>query len=110
MALIDLACGDRGTATFICETPETALDFSYVNNVVRMFASFAKKRHNILLSANIQNSGIAEKLIARIAKRDRRKHIVNLLEVGRLSAVQQSARHDFATAINRMLSARVAKG
>lgn len=110
MALIDLACGDRGTGTFICETPETALDFSYVTNVVAMFSSFAKKRHNILLSANIQNSGIAEKLIARLAKKDRAKHVVNLLEVGRLSAVQQAARTDFAKIIRRMMTAKVTRG
>lgn len=109
MALIDVACGEQGTGTFICETPETALDFSYVSNVVAMFGSFAKKRHNILLSANIQNSGIAEKLIARIAKKDRTKHIVNLLELGRLSAVQQAARKEFKKIIRRMMTARVAK-
>jgi predicted RNA-binding Zn-ribbon protein involved in translation (DUF1610 family) len=110
MALIDVACGERGTGTFICETPETALDFSYVSNVVAMFGSFAKKRHNILLSANIQNSGIAEKLIAHIAKKDRLKHIVNLLELGRLSAVQQGARNEFNKLIRRMMTARVTKG
>jgi predicted RNA-binding Zn-ribbon protein involved in translation (DUF1610 family) len=110
LALIDLACGERGTGTFICETPETALDFSYVSNVVGMFASFAERRHNILLSANIQLSGIAGKLIERMPKRERKKHIVNLLEVGRLSAVQQSARKEFAQAVERMLSAPVKRG
>jgi len=109
MALIDLACGERGTGTFICETPETALDFSYVSNVVAMFVSFAEKRHNILLSANIQNSGIAEKLITHISKPDRAKHLVNLLELGRLSAVQQAAHPAFKRAIRRMLSARKGK-
>lgn len=109
MALIDLACGERGTGTFICETPETALDFSYVSNVVEMFASFAKKQHNILLSANIQISGIAGKLIERIPKKERKKHIVNLLEVGRLSAVQRSARKEFADAVRRMLNVPVKK-
>jgi hypothetical protein len=110
MALIDLACGDRGTGTFVCETPETALDFSYVSNVVKMFASFGSKRHNILLSANIQFSGIAEKLIARLMKAERPKHIINLLELGRLSAVQEQARNEFKKAIRRMLNAPVTRG
>lgn len=109
MALIDLACGEHGTGTFICETPETALDFSYVTNVVAMFSSFAKRRRNILLSANIQNSGIAEKLFARLTKRDRPKHVVNLLELGRLSAVQQAARTDFTKIIKRMMNAKMAR-
>lgn len=109
MALIDAACGASGTGTFICETPETALDFSYVNNVVSMFASFSKKRHNILLSANIQNHGIAEEIIARVPKQARPAHIVNLLDLGRLSEVQIKAQKDFRKIIKRMLSATFKK-
>ncbi len=104
MSLIDLACGNKGTGTFICETPETALDFSYVNNVVRMFVSFAEKQHNILLSANIQYQGIAEKLITHVPQKDRIEHVVNLLEVGTLSGVQKSALKEFRKAVDRMMS------
>jgi hypothetical protein len=109
MALIDTAGGERGTATFFCETPETALDVSYIGNVVTMFSSFARKQHNILLTANVQTAGLAEKLLARIAKKERPGRIVNLLEVGRLSAVQQAARNEFKSITRRMMSARVIK-
>lgn len=102
MALIDVAGGDRGTATFICETPETALDVSYIDNVVSMFMSFAKRQHNILLTANIQAAGIAENMLARLPKDVRMKHVVNLLELGRLSAVQKSASSRFKSILRRI--------
>jgi predicted RNA-binding Zn-ribbon protein involved in translation (DUF1610 family) len=110
MALIDTACGERGTATFICETPETALDMSYVRNVVSMFSAFAKKQHNIILTANIQTAGIAEKLLERLVKKERPGRIVNLLKYGRLSTVQEKAIDEFNAILRQMLNAKLVKG
>jgi hypothetical protein len=109
MALIDATCGDRGTATFFCETPETALDMSYVRNVVSMFTSFAEKQHNILLTANVQAAGIAEKLLGEVPKQERPKRIVNLLTYGRLTGVQQAAIGEFRRILKRMLAVPLAK-
>lgn len=110
MALIDAAGGERGTATFLCETPETALDVSYVDNVVAMFLSFSQRQHNTLLTANVQPSGIAEKLMAKVPKRDRKARMVNLLELGRLSGVQTRARPLFKSITDRMLNTAVPRG
>jgi hypothetical protein len=110
MALIDAASGKRGTATFFCETPETALDMSYVRNVVSMFSSFAEKQHNILLTANVQTAGIAEKLLERIPMKERPRRIVNLLDYGRLSSVQKAAIDEFKEILKRMLTAPMVKG
>ena len=110
MALIDTACGERGTATFFCETPETALDMSYVRNVVSMFSAFAKKQHNILLTANVQTAGIAEKLLERLVKSKRPSRIVNLINYGRLSSVQEKAIDEFKAILKQMLTAKVFKG
>jgi hypothetical protein len=106
MALIDAACGPDGKGTFICETPETALDFSYVNNVVQMFTAFSRQGHNILFSANIQTHGIAQKVLARLPLEERRNHVVNLFEVGRLSAVHRDAQKDFVEVIKQIFSAK----
>jgi hypothetical protein len=88
MALIDLssAFSDK-PGTFLCETPETALDMSYVDNVVRMFDRFSEEGHSLLLTANIQPNGIAAKLLASVSKRNRPSHILNLLDIGQLSDV-----------------------
>ncbi len=82
---------------------------SYVRNVVAMFSAFAEKQHNILLTANVQMAGIAEKLLERIAKNDRPSHIVNLLDYGRLSNVQQNAISDFRKILKRILTAKMVK-
>jgi hypothetical protein len=104
MALIDAAGGQKGTATFFCETPETALDITYIENVVRMFSSFAQRQHNVLLTANVQPSGIAEKLLIRFPKNERYTRLVNLLEVGRLSTVQQKGSRLLKQVVDRILS------
>lgn len=90
MALIDFAntTGGSGT-TFICETPETALDYSYINNVVDMFQAFSDRKHSLLVSSNVQNDSIAGKLV-RTAKK--KSNIINLLEIGQLSDVQKKAK------------------
>jgi hypothetical protein len=105
MALIDAAGGDRGTATFICETPETALDITYVENVVEMFSSFAQRQHNMLLTANVQPLGIAEKLLIRSPKTERPARIVDLLQVGRLSTVQQEGSRQIKQVVDRIMTA-----
>lgn len=104
MSLIDFTSGETGRGTFICETPETALDFSYVDNVVRMFNSFVIDGNNLLLSANIQTEGIAKKLLANTTKGARSSHIVNLIEFGRLSNVQEAAIKQFKKNINAILN------
>ena len=90
MALIDLArLATEAPATFICETPETALDVSYVDNVVEMLRQFTGRGHGLLLSANIQPNGIAGKVLHLLPTASRPRHVLNLLDIGQLSEVHQ---------------------
>jgi len=105
MALIDLASDiSDGSGTFICETPETALDMSYVDNVVKMFRSFAKKGHNLILTANVQTDGIAQKLLADIPRTERASHVLNLFDIGQLSDVHRADITRLKQAISKTLS------
>ena len=105
MALIDLASDvSDGAGTFICETPETALDMSYVDNVVKMFRSFAKKRHNLILTANVQTDGIAQKLLADIPRTERTSHVLNLFDIGQLSDVHRADITRLKQAISKTVS------
>jgi hypothetical protein len=100
MALIDLAATMANQkATFICETPETALDLSYVKNVVRMFDKFISNGNSLLLSANIQPGGIAEKLLKLIPAEERAAHFINLLDIGQLSAVHLGSLSELRSAV-----------
>jgi hypothetical protein len=93
MALIDYACSASGqSTTFICETPETALDFSYINNVVSMFQAFTDREHSLMVSSNIQHDSIAGELVKEAKKNKIKPNIINLLEIGRLSDVQKNAK------------------
>jgi hypothetical protein len=102
LALIDFAAEHDGEpATFLCETPENALDMSYVENVVQMFINFAHKGHSLLLTANIQPNGIAAQLIHATPQRSRENRILNLLEVGQLSQVHESHLQQLRAAMRR---------
>jgi hypothetical protein len=92
MALIDSSSKDNnGSAIFICETPESALDISYINNVVQMFAGFSDRGHSLLLTANIQSTSIAGELLKSYPKSERQNRILNLLDFGQLSEVHKNA-------------------
>jgi hypothetical protein len=99
-----IASASNCEGTFFCETPETALDISYIDNVVTMFSAFSKRRHNILLTANVQTSGIAEKIVTRLPRAERQEHVIDLLKVGRLSDVQLGAAKAFRRAIRKMMT------
>jgi hypothetical protein len=93
MAIVDAASDMADSPScFICETPENALDVSYVDNVVQMFLRFMSRQHTLVFSANLQDSGIAQKIMASVpTKEDRRSRVVNLLDFGQLTNVHNKA-------------------
>lgn len=107
MALIDLASQlNSATSSFLCETPETALDLTYIQNVVDMFAGFAARRHVVILTANVQRSGVAEMLLRSFPPQGRRRRVLNLFDVGRLSSVQRANRRAIDRVVKSMLTKR----
>jgi len=104
MALIDLAATLNGhQSSFVCETPETALDLSYVDNVVQMFAKFCRQAHTLLLTANVQRHGFAELMLSDTPVRQRRRRVLNLFSLGRLSSVQQGKIRKIDAAVRAMM-------
>lgn len=92
MAILDLASDLSGhTTSFVCETPENALDLSYLDNVAKMFESFVQKRHSVILSANIQENSLAARIMSDVAPQDRKGRVVNLLDIGQLTTVQRGS-------------------
>jgi predicted nucleic acid-binding Zn-ribbon protein len=96
MALLELAGTlAESTSTFVCETPENALDLAYTENVASMFAKFARKGFSLLLTANIQAGGVAKPLLAPYPRAERQRRVFNLLRAGHRSDVQQSKLSEF---------------
>jgi hypothetical protein len=89
MSVIDLAKELSQTkGTFICETPENALDVVYIDNVALMFRNFCEEGHSLIATANLQGGGLAGPILYNIPQNDRKNSILNLLEYARLSDVQ----------------------
>ncbi len=104
MALLELAGTlSESPSTFICETPENALDLAYVENVAKMFERFMKNGRSLLLTANIQAIGVAQPLLSRYSAPQRRKRIFNLLEAGNLSGIQRDKLPDFRKELKKIL-------
>ncbi|TEB11293.1 hypothetical protein Psfp_03991 [Pelotomaculum sp. FP] len=92
MSVITLSKGiSKTNASFICETPENALDVSYVDNVVKMFLSFMQKGGNLVLTNNLQYLGIAQSLVQKAKGHDVRIEVFDLLKYGRLSDIQTAS-------------------
>jgi predicted RNA-binding Zn-ribbon protein involved in translation (DUF1610 family) len=91
MAFISLGSRLAGApGAFLCETPENALDMSYVDNVAKMFTDFADEKHSIVLTANIQENGLYQRFLTG-SKAAQAQRVLNLLEYGQLSDVQKRA-------------------
>lgn len=94
MSLILLNHELTGTVgTFISETPEAALDVSYVNNVVKMFSQFMQQKNKLILSNNLQRLGLAYELVKNWGIKN--ISIFDLLKHGKLSDVQQKSKELF---------------
>lgn len=93
MALIDLISElSNFKGSFICETPENALDITYINNVSDMFQLFAwKNKNTLLLTSNIQVDGIAQNILSKlVGKKLKQESFLNMIKIGNLSEVQAS--------------------
>jgi len=63
MALAEYAVQSLSSgASLFIDTPEGSLDIAYESRVGQMFARFAQKRHNIIMTANINSSQILQRL------------------------------------------------
>jgi predicted RNA-binding Zn-ribbon protein involved in translation (DUF1610 family) len=93
MAMMEVATEATATQTsFVCETPESALDISYIDNVITMFDRFEQNGHRFLLTTNVQRGGVAEGLIGGTPIAERSQRVINLLSIGRLSDVQRNSK------------------
>lgn len=94
MAVLDWNRVSGSGSTFLCETPENALDMSYLENVVQMFRRFANHGHTTILTANIRPQGLAQQLVASYEPEEYESRVLQLLEIGRLSSVQKRGLED----------------
>jgi predicted nucleic acid-binding Zn-ribbon protein len=106
MAVLELGGNlTNSTATFVCETPENALDLAYTDNVARMFHRFIKSGFSLLLTANIQAGGVAQPLLATYTQSTRKRRVLDLLAEGFASSVQMQKMKEFRAQMRKILGA-----
>ncbi|MDY9920869.1 MAG: AAA family ATPase [Synergistota bacterium] len=80
-------------ASFICETPENALDASYIDNVVKMFLAYMYRGGNLILTSNLQYQGITHPLVKETKEQNMKIEVFDLLKYGKLSDIQNASHH-----------------
>jgi uncharacterized membrane protein len=97
MALIELFTRMTGSPAFyIAETPEGSLDLAYERNVANMYLEFASSQHSIVITSNLNSSNFLQALYTSFSDNTSRENrTLDLLQYGKLSAVQKRERDDF---------------
>lgn len=104
MSFIDFVSMNGGqAASFLCETPENALDMSHISNVVDMFHNFCSQGHSVLLTANIQNEGLAQQILHKHPSHERAQRLLSMLEYGVPSEVQKRNMAALRDAVDRSM-------
>lgn len=88
--------------SFVCETPESALDISYMENAARMFSEFVRLQHGLVASTNVQEHGLAFHLIQWAKAESLDIHVFDLLSHGYPSTVQSES-HRLAEVKNTLM-------
>lgn len=102
MSFIDYVSMTGGqAASFLCETPENALDMSHISNVVDMFHRFCVQGHSVLLTANIQNDGLAQQILHKHPSEERTQRLLSMLDYGVPSEVQVRNMEALRAAVDR---------
>ena len=90
---------------FITETPEGSLDLAYENQVAEMFYIFAQSHNKIIFTSNLNSSNFLIDIFTRIAKEDRKSRILNLLEKGNLTRVQNNSLQQLCDILEKITEA-----
>jgi hypothetical protein len=85
----------KQTSTMIIETPEGAVDIAYMERVARMMRTFGEQGHTMIITTNLNNTIFLPEVMAHWPKDARRRHILNMLEVGRPRQVQIDHKQHF---------------
>lgn len=105
MAIIDyLQNTISGFQTFfITETPEGSLDIAYEEHVAKMFLLFAEYNNNIIFTSNLNSSRFLKKIFNDMNTVEKKRRVLNMLEKGNLTAVQQKNINEIERIINNLL-------
>lgn len=73
-------------AFYVCETPDSSLDISYEENAADIFMKYLERPNSLILTSNLNNSTFIKSILSKTKD----KNVLNLLEYGKISSVQQN--------------------
>lgn len=100
MAIAKFISSERSPASMFIDTPEGSLDIAYENRAGKMFAEFAKQKHNIIMTANINSSELLKELASEC--RSSLMKLVRMTDWADLSEVQVESEELFQSAYNEI--------
>jgi ABC-type cobalamin transport system ATPase subunit len=88
MAIVDYISDGQNEGTMLIDTPEGSLDIAYEVNAGEMFAEFVSRGHQIVITANLNSSGLVRTLAQQTGKN--MFDLINMLNWANLSSVQRA--------------------
>lgn len=98
MALAQYMSDDLSKASLFIDTPEGSLDLAYEARAGEMFARFAEKGHDVIMTANINSSQLLKKMASRCGESLMTLH--RMIDWAQLSSIQQEEEQLFTDAYN----------
>ncbi len=89
----------ENNATLILETPDNSLDPSYVSRIAQMFIKYTNTGNSLLITSNLVNPQVLKEVFE---AQDPNAYILNLLDYGKKTKVQQDEYDKLERVINQI--------
>ena len=100
MALAQYMSSDLSKASLFIDTPEGSLDLAYEARAGEMFARFAEKGHDLIMTANINSSQLLTKMAEHCGESKMTLH--RMINWAQLSSIQQEEEQLFTDAYDKI--------
>ena len=97
MSIINFVCSEEKQCTMLIDTPEGSLDIAYETNAGTMFSEYIKADNKLIVTANLNSSGLIRTLASNTGKKD--FNLISMLKWANLSSVQSNHFDLFTSAI-----------
>ncbi|NRS51444.1 AAA family ATPase [Brevibacillus sp. HB2.2] len=105
MAIVDYIADGTSEGAMLIDTPEGSLDIAYEANAGEMFAEFVNRGHQLVITANLNSSGLVKTFAKQMGKEQ--FNLINMLTWANLSSVQRGRLSLFNIALKEIESAMI---
>jgi chromosome segregation ATPase len=88
---------------YFAETPEAFSDVAYIKNIAEMFSDFCREGHTVIITSNLSSKTFLSEVLKDYGMNERKNRVLNLLELGKLTEVQEKERTSFDILLKEIL-------